>query len=101
VPPSNRATISRLPLASYPKLDWLHSVVAKAALSLALTAVWKLSYAMNDGLLPTQREICSLNAGLDFYSRRQPKPPAMLTGETLFFVVEGFVKEHFKIRLVA
>jgi hypothetical protein len=56
VPPSNRATISRLPEASNPKLDWLHSVIAKAVLFLALTAVWKLSYATNDGLLPIAGE---------------------------------------------
>jgi hypothetical protein len=51
VPPSKRATISRDPQASNPKLDWLHSVTVKAVLSLALTAVWKLSYAMKDGFL--------------------------------------------------
>ena len=52
VPPSNRATISRLPDPSNSKLDWLHSVLAKAVLSLALTVVWKLSYARKGGLLP-------------------------------------------------
>src|SRR5438093_6355424 len=51
VPPSNRATISRDPHALNPKLDWIHSVIAKAVLSLSLTAVWKLNYAMKDGLL--------------------------------------------------
>ena len=51
VPPSKRATISRRPHASNPKLDWLHSVIAKAVPFLALTAVWKLSYAMKNGLL--------------------------------------------------
>src|ERR1039457_5130097 len=56
VPPSNRATISREPQASNPKPDWVHSVIAKAVLSLALTAVWQLSYAMNDGLLPIAGE---------------------------------------------
>src|SRR5260370_22739394 len=56
VPPSNRATISREPHALKPKLDWIHSVIAKAVLSLALTAVWKLSYAMKDGLLPIAGE---------------------------------------------
>jgi hypothetical protein len=34
-PPSKRATIPRLSQASNPKLDWLHSVIAKAVLSLA------------------------------------------------------------------
>jgi hypothetical protein len=33
VPPSKRATISRDPEGSKPKLDWLHSVIAKAVLS--------------------------------------------------------------------
>jgi hypothetical protein len=61
VPPSNRATISRLPEAPNPKLDWLHSVIAKAVLFLALTAVWKLSYATKDGLfLPIAGEKCGL-----------------------------------------
>src|SRR5881227_2121433 len=60
VPPSNRATISREPQASNPKPDWLHSVIAKAVLSLALTAAWKLSYAMKDGLLPIAGEKCGL-----------------------------------------
>src|SRR5580700_9970320 len=60
VPPSNRATISRDPHALKPKLDWIHSVIAKAVLSLALTAVWKLSYAMKDGLLPSTCEKCRL-----------------------------------------
>ncbi|MDQ6676693.1 MAG: hypothetical protein M3Z09_05295 [Acidobacteriota bacterium] len=35
-PASKRATISREPHASNPKLDWLHSVMAKAVLFLAL-----------------------------------------------------------------
>src|SRR6266699_3498405 len=52
VTPSKRAMISREPQASNPKLDSIHSVIAKAVLSLALTAVWKLSYATKDGLLP-------------------------------------------------
>src|SRR5271157_2608017 len=60
VPPSNRATISRFPQALNPKLDWLHSVIAKAVLFLALTVVWKLSYATNDGLLPIAGEKCGL-----------------------------------------
>jgi hypothetical protein len=56
VPPSERATISRFPQALNPKLDWVHSVIAKAVPSLALAAVWKLSYAMKDGLLPIAGE---------------------------------------------
>jgi hypothetical protein len=32
VPPSKRATISRLPGPSNPKLDWLHSVMVMAVL---------------------------------------------------------------------
>ncbi len=48
-PPSNRATISSDPQASNPNPDWLHSVIAKAVLCLALTVVSKLSYAMDDG----------------------------------------------------
>ena len=56
MPPSNRPTISREPQALNPKPDWIHSVIAKAVLSLALTAVWKFSYAMMDGLLPIPRE---------------------------------------------
>src|SRR3954447_9080385 len=60
VPPSNWATISREPKASNPKRDWLHSVIAKAVLSLAPTVVWKLSYAMKDGLLPIAGEKCGL-----------------------------------------
>ena len=61
--PSNRATISREPHALKPKLDWIHSVIAKAVLSLALTAVWKLSYAMKDGLLPIVGEKSGLGVG--------------------------------------
>src|ERR1019366_8761682 len=38
VPPSKRATISREPHPLNPKLDWIHSVIAKAAPFLALTA---------------------------------------------------------------
>src|SRR5260370_12320405 len=64
VPPSKRATISRFPQASNPKPDWLHSVIAKAVLSLALTAVWKLSYAMKDGLLPIAGEKSGLEVDL-------------------------------------
>lgn len=60
VPPSKRATISRLPHASNPKLDWLHSVIAKGRPLLALTVDWKLSYAMKFGLLPTSGEKCGL-----------------------------------------
>src|ERR1700733_1776211 len=60
VPPSKRATISRFPQALNPKLDWVHSVIAKAVLSLAPTVVWKLSYAMKDGLLPITGEIYRL-----------------------------------------
>jgi hypothetical protein len=33
------------------KLDWVHSVIAKAAFFLALTAAWKLSYARRGGFL--------------------------------------------------
>jgi len=62
VPPSNRATISREPQSSNSKPDWVHSVIAKAVLSLALTVVWKLSYAMKDGLLPIPSEKCGLAA---------------------------------------
>src|SRR5277367_6426922 len=62
VPPSKRATTSRLPQALNPKLDWVHSVIAKAVLSLVPTVVWKLSYAMKDGLLPIAGEICGLRA---------------------------------------
>src|SRR5260370_13930578 len=66
VPPSNRATISREPHPLNPKLDWIHSVIAKAVLSLALTAVWKLSYAMKDGLLPIAGEKSGLaRQGID------------------------------------
>src|SRR3982074_1061105 len=68
LPPSNRAMISREPHALNPKLDWIHSVIAKAVLSLALTAVWKLSYAMKDGLLPIAGE----KSGLE------PRPPLRL-----------------------
>src|SRR5208337_2681681 len=53
--------ISRLPEASNPKLDWLHSVIAKAVSFLALTAVWKLSYATKSGLLPIAGEKSGLN----------------------------------------
>src|SRR5690242_4469607 len=63
VPPSKRATISRLPAASNLKSDWIHSVIAKAVLSSALTVVWKLSYAMKDGLLPTTGENSGLGIG--------------------------------------
>src|ERR1017187_2045956 len=38
VPPSKRATISREPHSLNPKLNWVHSVIAKAAPFLALTA---------------------------------------------------------------
>src|ERR1700681_1866743 len=47
-----RWSVSREPHALNPKLDWIHSVIVKAVLSLALTAVWKLSYAMKGGFLP-------------------------------------------------
>jgi hypothetical protein len=33
---------------------------SEGLLSLALTAVWKLSYAMKDGLLPIAGEKCGL-----------------------------------------
>jgi GntR family transcriptional regulator/MocR family aminotransferase len=56
------ATISRLPQASNPKLDWLHSVIAKAVLSLAQTVVWKLSYAIDGRPLPIVGEICGLES---------------------------------------
>ena len=36
---------------------------------MALTVVWKLSYAMKDGLLPIAGEICGLIAGEDGQSR--------------------------------
>jgi hypothetical protein len=38
-----------------------NSVIAKAVLSLALTVVWKLSYAMKDGLLPIAGEKSGLS----------------------------------------
>src|SRR5260370_15462847 len=60
VPSSKRDRNSRYHLASNPKPDWIHSVIAKAVLSLALTVVWKLSYAMKDGLLPIGGEKCGL-----------------------------------------
>ena len=60
VPPSNRATICRDPQASKSNPDWLHSVIAKAVLSLALTVIWKLSYAIYDGLLPILGEVSGL-----------------------------------------
>src|SRR5208337_5623169 len=56
VPPSNLATISRFPQALNLKSDWIHSVIAKAVSFLVLTAVWKLSYATKDGLLPNYGE---------------------------------------------
>src|SRR5260370_3882094 len=62
VPSSKRDRNSRYHLASNPKPDWIHSVIAKAVLSLALTVVWKLSYAMKDGLLPIAREKCGLTS---------------------------------------
>src|ERR1017187_4877469 len=62
VPPSKRATISRAPQAANPKPDWVQSVIAKAFLSLALTVVWKLSYATKGRLLPIACEKCGLNA---------------------------------------
>src|ERR1035438_3974028 len=60
VPPSKRATISRAPQAANPKPDWVQSVIAKAFLSLALTVVWKLSYATKGRLLPIACEKCGL-----------------------------------------
>src|ERR1017187_2379707 len=51
-PPSKRATTSREKLGANGKQDWVHSVIAKAAFSLVLTAVWKLSYPMKSGFLP-------------------------------------------------
>jgi hypothetical protein len=51
-PPSKRATTSREKWDAKGKLDWVHSVIAKAASSLALTVVLQLSYAMNGGFLP-------------------------------------------------
>src|ERR1035438_4762359 len=60
VPPSKRATISRAPQAANPKPDWVQSVIAKAVLSLALTVVWKLSYATKGRLLPIACEKCGL-----------------------------------------
>jgi hypothetical protein len=85
VPPSKRTTISRLPQASNPKLDWLHSVIAKAVPPLALTAVWKLSYATKNGLLPT---ICEISGLINYAQaigadRRKSPPregPALLQG---------------------
>ena len=51
VPPSKAAPTRREKCPSNSNSDWLHSVIAKAVSSLALTAVWKLSYAMKDGFL--------------------------------------------------
>jgi hypothetical protein len=76
VPPSNRATISRLPQASNPKFDWLHSVIAKAVPFLALTVVWKLSYATKNGLLPIVCEICGLNHSLIGFRLAKSYQPA-------------------------
>src|ERR1017187_2235120 len=59
-PPSKRATTSREKLGANGKQDWVHSVIAKAAFSLVLTAVWKLSYPMKSGFLPDFGE----NSGL-------------------------------------
>src|SRR5260370_14273716 len=95
VPPSNRATISREPHPLNPKLDWIHYVIAKAVLSLALTAVWKLSYAMKDGLLPIAGEKSRLNV--------MPNPKGTAEGPTIRVVLYARVsskdqeKEGFSI----
>src|ERR1700687_1883424 len=60
-PPAYLAIISRFPLPANPKLDWLHSVIAKAVLLSALTVVWKLSYAILNGLLPNYCEFSGLS----------------------------------------
>ena len=67
VPPSKRATISREPQAANPKVDWLHSVLAKAVLSVVVTVVWKLSYAMKSGLLPIVGEKFGLTICLNLW----------------------------------
>jgi hypothetical protein len=65
-PASNDASTRREKCPAKVNPDWLHSVIAKAVLLLALTVDWKLSYATKDGLLPM---VCE-KSGLDFDFRR-------------------------------
>src|SRR5579883_1264511 len=60
-PASNEASTRREKCPAKVNPDWLHSVIAKAVLLLALTVVWKLSYATEGGLLPIVREKCGLS----------------------------------------
>src|ERR1039458_4366349 len=55
VPPSNAAPTRREKCPLNSNSDWLHCVIAKAVFFLALTAVWKLSYAMKGGFLLVTR----------------------------------------------
>src|ERR1700722_9666545 len=96
LPPSKRATISRFPQASNAKPDWIQSVIAKAVLSLALTVVWKLSYAMKGGLLPNTCEKCrleshSFDGAADLRLQRHP----------LLFQLRTAVAQGSKLRLLA
>ena len=50
-PPSKLAVTRREKWLENSNADWLHSVIAKAVFFLALTAAWKLSYAMESGFL--------------------------------------------------
>jgi predicted nucleic acid-binding protein len=61
-PASNEASTRREKCPAKVNPDWLHSVIAKAVLLLPLTAVWKLSYATEDGLLPILCEKSGLTA---------------------------------------
>jgi hypothetical protein len=53
-----------------------------AVLLLALTVVWKLSYAIDDGHLPIQREICGLRWGLVDFDDAFFRPPKASYKET-------------------